>query len=132
MAPSAYQQQIVGLNLRGHEQHRLHLAGKDVDSPDDKHVIGAPGDAVHAGVGPSADAGLRGQPGDVTRSVTDEWERLLGKSCDDQFAPFALGEGFARVGVDDLRRKWSSFRCNPDWASKHSHDTPGPMISERP
>ena len=94
-------------------QHRLHLAGEDVHAADDEHVVGAARDAVHAGVGAAADAGIGAQPGDVAGAVTDEREGFLGERGDDQLAQLAFGQHLAGLGVDDLGQEVVVVQVEP-------------------
>ena len=49
---------VMGLDALDAHQHMLHLGRKDIDAPDDQHVVGTAGHLVHAHQGAAAVAGL--------------------------------------------------------------------------
>ena len=93
-----------GEGFRAH-QDGFHLGGEDIDAADDEHVIGAPGDPVHAHMGPSALAGLGGEHRDIPGAVAQDGEGFLGQGGEHQFPFLAVGQGQAAVLIDAFHQE---------------------------
>ncbi len=85
----------------GGEQHFLDLGREHIDAAQDDHVVGTPGDLLHA---PHArPSGARQQPRQVAGAVADDRKCFLGQRGENEFALFAVGQHRAGFGIDHFR-----------------------------
>ena len=83
-------------------QHRLHLAGEDIDSPDDEHVVRPAHDPHYARVGSTALTDLVAHYGEVANSIADERQGELVQGGEDQLTLFPLSYRLAGIRIHHL------------------------------
>jgi hypothetical protein len=113
------------------QQGLLDLRRKHVDAANNQHVVGAPGNPAHFDRGAAARTRAPVERGDIARAVADNRHGLLGERGKHQFAIFAVGHRFERVGLDTFDQKMVFLNVHAV-AMKHSPLTPGPMTSLSP
>ena len=84
------------------QERVLDLRRENIDSADDKHVVGPSGDPADPGGCPSALALVLHQGGDVLDPVADHGHGLLLEHGDDHLSLLSGSEGLSGLGVDDL------------------------------
>ena len=95
-------------------QNRFDLRRKDIDPPDDQHVVGATAHTGDTGMGTATDAGLIAQAGNVTRTVANQRNTLLGNGGDNKFTPLPFRQPFPGFRVNDFTLPDTNFGCNFD------------------
>src|SRR5660398_230318 len=112
-------------------QRRLHLAWKQVDAPDDEHVVRASMDLAMSGHCPPTRAGSLRECCQVSSSKPPHRQSLFGEGGKHKLTFFALGTASPVSGSITSTMKWSSATWSPAFIS-HSPDRPGPITSESP
>src|SRR5450631_1787173 len=100
MLLAADSQFVLGTEVRIAQQDILDLGGKDVDATNNQHVIAASGDLVHTA---HVVRRARQKAAQITRTITDDRQRLLRQRGKDQFTIDTVGQNFTRVRVNDFR-----------------------------
>ena len=91
---------VVRQCLFGTEQGRLDLAREHIHATHDNHVVATATDATDTADGTATFAFGLFDSGNVAGTVAENRHGLLAEGTDDQFAFFAVGQGFQGFGVD--------------------------------
>src|SRR5660397_69832 len=86
-------------------QRRLHLAWKQVDAPDDEHVVRASMDLAMSGHCPPTRAGSLRECCQVSSSKPHHRQSLFGEGGKHKLTFFALGNGFPGLRVNHLNNE---------------------------
>src|SRR5690606_5670138 len=89
-------------DLGNSHQHRLHLAGEDVDSPDDEHIVRPAHDPHDARVGAAAVTDLIAHYGEVANSIANEGQGELVQGGEYQLALLPLSHRLTGIRVHHL------------------------------
>src|SRR5660398_202687 len=112
-------------------QRRLHLAWKQVDAPDDEHVVRASMDLAMSGHCPPTRAGSLRECCQVSSSKPHHRQSLFGEEVNTSSPSSPSGTVSPVSGSITSTMKWSSATWSPSFIS-HSPDRPGPITSESP
>ncbi|OPZ70939.1 MAG: hypothetical protein BWY80_01419 [Firmicutes bacterium ADurb.Bin456] len=87
------------------QENALHLGRKDINTPDDQHVVAAAGNPLHPHMGASAGAFFGVKRRDVPGAVTYNRNSFLLNCGQDQFPLLPVRQGLTGIGVDNFSNK---------------------------